>query len=57
MWVILFIVMINSNFYYEVYDSDYLLEKKETDRILINKRNNKDYSITYLNIINLLFCE
>lgn len=44
-----------NNFYYEVYDSEYLLEGKDANETLINKRKNKDYNINDLEEFKLIF--
>lgn len=44
-----------NNFYYEIYDSEYLLEEKDANEILINKRKNKDYTISDIEEFKLVY--
>jgi len=44
-----------NNFYYEIYNSEYLLEEKDANEILIDKRKNKDYSITDIDEFKLVY--
>lgn len=44
-----------NNFYHEVYDSEYLLDNKDVNELLINKRKNKDYSINDIDEFKLIY--
>ena len=44
-----------NNFYYEIYNSEYLLEGKDANEILINKRKNKDYIINDMDELKLIY--
>jgi len=44
-----------NNFYYEIYNGDYLLEGKDANEILINKRKNKDYTISDIEEFKLVY--
>lgn len=44
-----------NNFYYEIYNNEYLLEEKDANEILINKRKNKDYTITDIEEFKLVY--
>lgn len=44
-----------NNFYYEIYNSEYLLEEKDANEILINKRKNKDYIINDIEEFKLVY--
>ncbi len=44
-----------NNFYYEIYNSEHLLDRKDANEILINKRKNKDYNITDIEEFKLIY--
>lgn len=44
-----------NNFYYEIYNSEYLLDGKDANEILINKRKNKDYNISDIEEFKLIY--
>lgn len=44
-----------NNFYYEIYNGEYLLEEKDANEILINKRKNKDYTINDIDEFKVVY--
>lgn len=44
-----------NNFYYEIYNGEYLLEAKDANEILINKRKNKDYTINDIDEFKVVY--
>lgn len=44
-----------NNFYYEIYNGEYLLEEKDANEILINKKKNKDYTINDIDEFKVVY--
>lgn len=44
-----------NNFYHEIYNSEYLLEEKDANELLINNRKNKDYNINDIEEFKLIY--